>query len=64
VPGGMGGKETIENLLKLDANVKAFVSSGYSNDPIMSEYQKYGFIGVLAKPYSIQELRNILIDIN
>lgn len=60
VPGGMGGKETIGELLDLDPQVKAVVSSGYSDDMVMSEYRKYGFHGVIAKPYSIQELRDVL----
>ncbi|MHC4536410.1 MAG: 7TM diverse intracellular signaling domain-containing protein, partial [Planctomycetota bacterium] len=53
VPGGMGGKETIERLRELDSNLKAIVSSGYSNDPIMSEPKKYGFSSVVVKPFDI-----------
>lgn len=60
IPGGMGGKEAIQEILKVDANVKAFVSSGYSQDPVMAEYQRYGFIGVIAKPYSLDEMRQEL----
>lgn len=60
IPGGMGGKETIEELLKIDTEVKAIVSSGYSNDPIMSEYRQYGFSDVINKPFEITELSNIL----
>lgn len=56
IPGGMGGKETMEELLKIDPQVKAFVSSGYSNDPILSNFRNFGFIGVLQKPYSLKEL--------
>jgi PAS domain S-box-containing protein len=56
VPGGMGGKETIRHLLKLDPKVRAIVSSGYSNDPAMAEFRECGFCGVIAKPYKIQEL--------
>jgi PAS domain S-box-containing protein len=56
VPGGMGGKETIRRLLDLDPRVKAIVSSGYSNDPVLSDFQKYGFKGVVNKPYSFEEL--------
>jgi PAS domain S-box-containing protein len=56
IPGGMGGKETIERLRQIDSNVRAIVSSGYSNDPIMSEYWKYGFNGVVPKPYKVHEL--------
>ena len=41
VQGGLGGKDTIKKLQKIDPNVKAIVSSGYSNDPVMSEYERY-----------------------
>ena len=42
VPGGMGGTETMARLLEIDPRVKAIVSSGYSDDPIMAEFAKYG----------------------
>ncbi|MCP4105309.1 MAG: PAS domain S-box protein [Desulfobacteraceae bacterium] len=60
VPGGMGGMETIIELLKTDPNVKAVVSSGYSNDPIMADFKDYGFCGVLAKPYTKDQLSEVL----
>lgn len=60
IPGGMGGKETIKKLLELDPNVKTIVASGYSNDPVMSEYKKYGFYGFVSKPFTIAELGQIL----
>ncbi len=56
IPGGMGGKETINRLLKITPGVKAIVSSGYSADPIMTEYKKYGFSSVLIKPYKVDDL--------
>jgi signal transduction histidine kinase/CheY-like chemotaxis protein len=56
VPGGMGGKEAIEEILKIDPDVKAIVSSGYAKDPIMSNYKKYGFTGVVPKPYNAEEM--------
>jgi CheY-like chemotaxis protein len=56
IPGRMGGKEAITRLLALDPQVKAIVSSGYSNDPIMAEFPKYGFSGVVPKPYSLEKL--------
>ncbi|MGR3173181.1 MAG: PAS domain S-box protein, partial [Candidatus Scalindua sp.] len=56
IPGGMGGKETIKRLLEIDPEVKAIVVSGYANDPIMANYKKYGFSGVLPKPHEIREL--------
>ncbi|MBU4445961.1 PAS domain S-box protein [bacterium] len=63
IPGGMGGKEAVRELLKIDPEVKAIVSSGYSNDPIMSDCKKYGFVGVVAKPYKISELGKTLKEI-
>ena len=60
IPGGMGGKETIERLLELDPDVKAIVSSGYSNDPVVANYRDYGFTTVVSKPYMMDELREAL----
>ncbi len=57
VPGGMGGKEAIEKLLLYDPGVKAIVSSGYSSDPILEKYKKYGFKGVLPKPYEMGKVK-------
>lgn len=63
IPAGMGGKEAITKLLEIDPHIKAIVSSGYSNDPIMSDYTKYGFKGVIAKPYKLQEMSEVLNNI-
>ncbi len=60
VPGSLGGKETIRRLREINPHVMAFVSSGFSNDPIMANYQTYGFHGVIAKPYSLIGLSTIL----
>ncbi len=60
VPGGMGGTETIEKIRDLAPGVRAIVSSGYSNDPVMAEYKNYGFDEVAVKPYKIEELSEVL----
>jgi PAS domain S-box-containing protein len=60
VTGAPGGKKTILKLLEMDPKVKAIVSSGYSNDPIMADYSNYGFRCVVAKPYTIRDLSEVL----
>lgn len=60
VPGGMGGKEAIGKLLAIDPAVRAIVSSGYSEDPVMADFRAYGFRGVAIKPYRIRELSEVV----
>ncbi len=60
VRGGMGGGEAIRLLREMDPGVRAIVSSGYSRDPVMLNHARYGFSGVLPKPYKIQELFDAL----
>lgn len=63
VKGGMGARETMPMLMKLDPKVRAVVSSGYSKDPIMANYKEYGFVAALPKPYRIQEMAALLEQI-
>ena len=60
VPEGMGGKEAIEHLKALDPGVKVIVSSGYTNDPLVQNFARYGFSGKLSKPYKINDMKTIL----
>ena len=60
IPGGFGGKEAAEQILSLFPKARLAVSSGYSNDPIMSNYKEYGFSGAIAKPYSIHAFEKVL----
>jgi CheY-like chemotaxis protein/anti-sigma regulatory factor (Ser/Thr protein kinase) len=60
VPGGMGGGEAITRLRQLDPQVKAVVSSGYANDPIMANFRDYGFCGVTPKPFGLEDLSRLL----
>jgi len=64
IPGGMGGKEAIKKLLEIDPDAKVIVSSGYATDPIMSEYKKYGFSAVIAKPYNVKQLEETMRSIS
>jgi PAS domain S-box-containing protein len=60
VPGAMGGQEAIRHLLALDPRVSAIVSSGYSDDPVVSEFRVYGFVGCLTKPYDPNDLIDLV----
>jgi two-component system cell cycle sensor histidine kinase/response regulator CckA len=60
VPGGVGGMEVVERLLKIDPAVKVIISSGYSNDPAMVNFRQYGFQGVVVKPFKLEDLSTTL----
>ncbi|HET7535831.1 MAG TPA: PAS domain S-box protein, partial [Candidatus Didemnitutus sp.] len=60
VPGGMGGREAMEQLRLMDPGVRAIVSSGYSRDPVLANYRAHGFCGILPKPYGLDQLRQVL----
>jgi PAS domain S-box-containing protein len=60
VRAGMGGKETIQRLIEMDPDIKAIVSSGYSNDPVLADFKEHGFAARVAKPYTAEDLSRIL----
>jgi len=60
IPGGMGGKDTMRQLRKIDPDVKAIVCSGYSHDPVLANYQAHGFQAMVAKPFQVTELSDRL----
>jgi len=63
IPGGMGGKEAIKRLLEIDPRARAIVSSGYSTDPVMSDYQEHGFKGAVAKPWDLDEIGRTIREV-
>ena len=60
VRGGMGGQDAIQELLRLDSGIKAIVSSGYSEDDVMSDFKACGFKAYLTKPYDQNMLKDML----
>jgi CheY-like chemotaxis protein len=60
VKGGLGGKDAAKKILKINPQAKVIVSSGYSDDPVITKFREYGFIGALPKPYNIKDLINAL----
>jgi PAS domain S-box-containing protein len=60
IKGGLGGRETIKRLRELDPDIRAIVASGYSNDPVMANFRKHGFLDALNKPYQLRDLEKSL----
>jgi len=63
IPGGLGGKDVIKDILDIDPAARVIVSSGYTDDPIMANYAEYGFTGRIAKPYTLKMLTEVLAKI-
>jgi len=60
VPGGMGGKESVKEILKIDPMATVVVSTGYAEDPVIINYSEYGFKGIIIKPYILSKLEKVL----
>ena len=60
IAGGLGGKEVLELIRKLDPEVPAVVSSGYSSDPVMADFEAHGFQAMVPKPYEIDQLASVI----
>ena len=43
--------------------MKAVVSSGYSDEPIMANYEEYGFKSAIKKPYTIIEVSQVIHEV-
>jgi two-component system cell cycle sensor histidine kinase/response regulator CckA len=63
IPDGLGGAQAMEQILAIEPNAKGIVSSGYSDDTVMSRYMDYGFRAVLPKPYEPQQLLDLVKEI-
>jgi PAS domain S-box-containing protein len=60
IPGGMGGKEAVAKIRRLDPEIPVFAASGYSDDPVMTNPAEYGFSASICKPFAITELAEML----
>ncbi|HNW81523.1 MAG TPA: LytS/YhcK type 5TM receptor domain-containing protein [bacterium] len=60
VPGGMGGLEASKIIKDYNSEIRLFASSGYSEDAVMVDPQKFGFSGSIRKPFKIMELKEFL----
>jgi CheY-like chemotaxis protein len=60
VQGGIGGEKALKKLREIDPEIKAVISSGYADDPVIKNFRAYGFLGAIAKPYTIEKLMALL----
>ena len=60
VKNGLGGRDVIGLLMIVDPDVRALVSSGMINDPVIENYKAYGFCGLVPKPFTVEELSEAL----
>lgn len=60
VPGDPGGKFAVQQILELDPNARVLCTSGYADDPVMSDFAKFGFKNAIAKPYTFHQLKNVI----
>ncbi|WP_022666597.1 hybrid sensor histidine kinase/response regulator [Desulfospira joergensenii] len=59
VPGGMGGRETIQEIRRTDKDLPVFVASGYSEDEVMADPGAFGFTASIQKPFTVQDISRI-----
>ena len=60
IPGGMGGREAVVEILAVDSSARIFVSSGDTTDPMMVNCKDFGFFGVIAKPFDLSSIKQVL----
>jgi DNA-binding NtrC family response regulator len=63
IPDGMGGKETMKELLAIDPHVKGIIACGYLDDQSLSEFRKFGFYGAVEVSFDIEKMKDILDDL-
>ena len=63
IPGGMGGKDAVQEILRINPEAKVVVSSGYSNDPVIAHYKEHGFKAFIVKPFQFAELNKLINEI-
>ena len=61
IPGGIGGKEAVKEVLEINPDAVVIVSSGYSTDPIMTSPKDYGFTSAISKPFNLADLKKVLL---
>ena len=56
IVGGMSGKDAARAILDEFPEARIIVSSGYSGDPVLADFKRYGFRAALLKPYNMEQI--------
>ncbi|MEJ5273858.1 MAG: response regulator, partial [Spirochaetota bacterium] len=59
IQGGLGGKDIIDEIRKINSSIPVIVTSGYADDPIIAKPHKYGITASISKPFTRSELDEI-----
>ncbi|MBU2551740.1 MAG: PAS domain S-box protein [Proteobacteria bacterium] len=60
---GMGGRQCLREILKLDPTAKVIIASGYSSDEQIQSVLEFGAMTYVSKPYRYRELLKIIRQI-
>lgn len=60
VPGKFNGLEVYQKIKETNPEVKTILISGYFEQPILHQYKEYGIKGALIKPFTVQQLIELL----
>ncbi len=63
IRGGMGGKEAVSKILEIDPKARVIVASGYSTDSVLAQYEEFGFMGRLSKPFTLENLNSVILKV-
>ncbi len=60
LPGALGGRETMKQLMTIDPGTKVVLFSARSDDPVCQNYREFGFCGIVNKPFELDDLSEVL----
>jgi CheY-like chemotaxis protein len=63
LPGEFDGTKVVSRLRAMDPDLKAIISSGYDQDPVMRHYRDHGFAGALFKPFDLGQLTRVVREV-
>lgn len=60
VSAGKGGIETLRELKSINPEVKAVITTGFTDDPVFSGFGAQGFVAAIPKPFHVRQLDETL----